>query len=189
MKPSSAGLLHMDWGTVFASIARDREGRAVLCSWRHSHAPIAADDLNAASVHNNWSAFLLVQARRKSGANARRFQSHARARNRSAGADKGAYNLACIAAEGEDWERCRSGAFARGPRFLRPRTDSVTSFDKFRAGRGSQPSEALNLRHASHHHRGRHRWLTASLCAGRASKLKYMAEVPSASGSKPRPTP
>lgn len=142
MKPSSAGLLHMDWGTVFASIARDRDGveADALFAQAFEHFAKAAEDANAASsVHNNWSAFLLVQARRKSGAEHDTLLSeswtHARA-TEAQDPTKGAYNLACIAAEREDWETMSKWLriSARGPRYPPPaHTDSVTSFNAIRS--------------------------------------------------------
>ena len=142
MNPGSRGLIHMDWGTAIAGVARQREGadadRYFAECFRHYREVSDTADKAYAQVQNNWGAFLLVQARTKSGAEREMLLkdawSHA---NLARGIEpaSASYNLACIAAERRDWETMTRWLriSARGPRFPSPtHTDSVTSFNPAR---------------------------------------------------------
>jgi len=142
MKPDSFSLLVMDWGTAIAGLARERQGseadRYFAESFYRFSAVINTSDQAYAQVQNNWGAFLLVQARMKSGAERERLLdeawSHATLA-RGLQPATASYNLACIAAEGRDWETMTKWLriSARGPRFPSPtHTDSVTSFNPVR---------------------------------------------------------
>lgn len=141
LKESSRGLLIFDWGTAIATIGRERNGSEAdaLFAQAYTHyASVAEDPTASSSVHNNWASFLLVQARKKQGAEREKLLAeswiHAN-KTEKLNPAKGAYNLACIAAERADWETMSKWLHisARSPIFPAPaHTDSVTSFDPIR---------------------------------------------------------
>jgi hypothetical protein len=141
LNPDSSGLLHMDWGTALAGIAREREGVGSDAYFTEAFAHFAkavADERAFVPSQSNWGAFLLVQARKKSGEERERLLSEAWP-HASLAEEKdptlAAYNLACIAAERHDWKAMTKWLriSARGPRFPSPsHTDMVTSFNPIR---------------------------------------------------------
>jgi hypothetical protein len=141
LKESSRGLLICDWGTALATIGRARNGAEgdAFFAQAYEHYKSVADDATASSLaHNNWSGFLLVQARRTAGVEKEKLLTeswtHA-SKTEELQPAMGAYNLACIAAERADWQTMSNWLriSARSPKLPAPaHTDSVTSFDPIR---------------------------------------------------------
>jgi hypothetical protein len=141
LKAESRGLLQLDWGTALATLGGERQGAEADRYFAEAFtrfASVASDDKAFTPVQNNWSAFLLVQARRKTGEQKERLLEESWTHASTAEQREptlAAYNLACIAAERSDWDTMSKWLriSARGPRFPAPsHTDTVTSFDPIR---------------------------------------------------------